>query len=177
MGVSDLLLIGIEVSVAFAGFAGIVATFQTGEGKVIRRGTVSGLTLIVQYSLAVAFFCALPRILFEFSLPERNVWSICSILAAIATVGLSYSAFINTRGAIRRRYTFFLVVTLHFINVPVVLGLIFNAADMVFHREAGPYLVALTYPLIMVGYMFSNLLLQPLWRSLRQQENMKLGQT
>ena len=56
----DLLMVGIEVSVAFAGFAGVVATFQFRDRTTVRRGDIVGLTMIVDFGLVCAFFSTLP---------------------------------------------------------------------------------------------------------------------
>ena len=46
---ADLLLVGTEVSVAFAGFAGIIATFQAKGEKHISRGDLVGLDIVVNF--------------------------------------------------------------------------------------------------------------------------------
>ena len=56
MDASKLLLVGIEVSVAFAGFAGVIATFQFKDAVRIDRGDVVGVTMIVNFGLWCAFF-------------------------------------------------------------------------------------------------------------------------
>ena len=45
MDAAELLLVGIEVSVAFAGFAGVIATFQFRGAARIDCGDVVGLTI------------------------------------------------------------------------------------------------------------------------------------
>ena len=63
MDPSDLLLVGIEVSVAFAGFAGVIATFQFSDPTKINRGNIMGLTMIVDFGLVCAFSSTLPLFL------------------------------------------------------------------------------------------------------------------
>jgi hypothetical protein len=77
---SALLLVGIEVSVAFAGFAGIVATFQNRNDARIGRGQLVGLTMIVIFSLVGAFFCSFPLFLSVLEVREATIWSINSAL-------------------------------------------------------------------------------------------------
>ena len=43
---TELLLVGTEVSVAFAGFSGLIATFQLDNGTRLNRGDVVGITII-----------------------------------------------------------------------------------------------------------------------------------
>ena len=45
--VFDLLMVGVEASIALAGFAGVIATYQINDVTRIRRGAVVGLTAIV----------------------------------------------------------------------------------------------------------------------------------
>ena len=45
MEVTDLLILSAEVSVALAGFAGIVATFQFRDAKKVKRAELVGLCL------------------------------------------------------------------------------------------------------------------------------------
>ncbi len=52
----------------------------------------------------------------------------------------------------------------------LVLSMILNASDSVFHKEPGPYLASIFYGLCLVGYMFVRLLLRPLWKTIRSQE-------
>ena len=84
MDVSDLLLVGIEASVAFAGFAGIIATFQFSDRTSVKRGDVVGLTMIVQNSLAIAFACTLPLVLRTFDLKDETIWTAVSVYGAFS---------------------------------------------------------------------------------------------
>ena len=54
MEITDLLLVSIEISVAFAGFAGIIATFQYRGEKQAKKGDVIGISMIVHLSLGCA---------------------------------------------------------------------------------------------------------------------------
>ena len=47
MEVFDVLILGAELSMALAGFAGIIATFQFRDTEKIRRADVVGLSIIV----------------------------------------------------------------------------------------------------------------------------------
>ena len=80
---SDLLLVGAEVSVAFAGFSGIIATFQFRDATLIKRGDIVALTMIVQFSLLCAFFSVFPVLLSIFGIDGTTVWSISSALVAL----------------------------------------------------------------------------------------------
>ena len=66
MDISDLLQLGIEASIALAGFAGVIATYQTSEGKMLRRGSVAAVTVITRCSLLVGLACAITLLLQTF---------------------------------------------------------------------------------------------------------------
>jgi hypothetical protein len=170
---SDLFLVGAEVSVAFAGFAGIIATFQYRGGKEIKRGDVVGLTMIVQMSLNCALLSVLPLLLSMFNLSAASIWTICSLW------GASYTAYSQLRihqtmyGATQK-----LSLRLLFGSFQVMFGCIvalqlLNAFDLFFHRVPGPYAVGIAAGLGLVGYMFFRLLLRPLWIALHIQETSK----
>jgi hypothetical protein len=177
MDASDLLLMGIEISVAFAGFAGIIATFQFGDRTVIKRGDVVGLTMIVQNSLAIAFACTLPLVLNTFALESETLWTVASAYGAVSMLLSSYSIDQSMRGAVRKTSLKLLFGSLQAVAAVLAICLILNACDIIFHREAGPYLVALTANLGLVGYMFARLLLRPLWHEVRSQERAKQSNT
>ena len=170
MDVIDLLLVGIEVSVAFAGFAGIIATFQFRGDAVVKRGDIVGLSMIVQSSLTCAACCVLPLVLFIFETGEAMVWTICSGVGAVSVANSSYRIDRNMRGAVRRLSLRIFFGSLQGLFALVVLAQVLNAADIVFHREPGPYIVGIVMGLGLVGYMFGRLLLRPLWSTVRRQE-------
>ena len=175
MNVSDLLLVGTEVSVAFAGFAGIIATFQFRDETKIDRGRVVGLTMIVQFSLLAALYSVIPLLLSNFGVEGEDLWSICSIATAIAFAGSMYSINKNMRGITRRKSLRLLFGSFQGMAALLFICLILNAVDVVFHREPGPFLTAIVWTLALVGYMFGRLLLQPLWKVVREREGVILA--
>jgi hypothetical protein len=45
----DTLILAVEASIAFAGFAGLVASFQFGGTGKVKRADAVGLTMILQF--------------------------------------------------------------------------------------------------------------------------------
>jgi hypothetical protein len=170
MDVTELLMVGIEVSVAFAGFAGIVATFQMRGEQDVSRGAIAGLGLIVQYSLLSALLCVFPLILLTFGMTEQATWGFSSVVMALFVMYASISHYSKVRNAVKRPLTLLMMRLLHGINVPVVIFLFLNSIGIVFDREAGPYIATIAWALSMVAYMFAELLLKPLWKKLHKQE-------
>ncbi len=173
---SDLLLVGIEVSVAFAGFAGIIATFQLRDEAKINRGHVVGLSLIVHISLVLALASALPLLLSIFRVEDAALWAICSGLAAIWSSYTQYSVHRNMRGAVRSKFTRLFINILQGVFALIVISLILNMLDLAFHREPGPYIAAIIIGLGLVGIMFTRLLVRPLWRVVDEQEATNLSE-
>jgi len=170
MDASELLLVGIEVSVAFAGFAGVIATFQFRGAARIDRGDLVGLTMIVNFGLWSALFCTIPLIFSIFEIEPETIWTICSGIGAIYVSYAMYFVYKNMQGAVPSLTTRLLFGMFQGIAAFFVLSMILNASDSVFHKEPGPYLASICYGLCLVGYMFVRLLLRPLWKAVRAQE-------
>ena len=177
METTDLLLVGIEVSVAFAGFAGIIATFQFDREKQVKRGDVIGLAMIVHLSLSCAFCSSLPLLLSTFNIDATTIWAVCSAYAAVYTVYVMLSINRNLRGAVNKMSVRLLFGSFYAGGGCVVLVLLLNTVDLVFHREPGPYMAGIAFALGLVGYMFARLLLHPLWVAVSEQEAANLSGT
>ena len=178
---TDLFLVGAEVGVAFAGFAGIIATFQFKGAKRIRRGDVVGLTMILQLSLNCALLSALPLLLSSFQINTAAIWTFCSLYGGSYVAYTMLTVHRNMRGATKRWATKRWATRLLFGSLYAVSGLgvlvqFLNASNLIFHREPGPYIAGIILGLGMVGYMFGRLLLRPLWRAVKEQEAVDLSQ-
>lgn len=169
----DLFLVGAEVSVAFAGFAGIIATFQFRDTEHLKRGDVVGLTMIVQMSLNCALLSALPLLLFMFNLSAPSIWAICSLYGGFYTAYSMYGVHRSMYGATKRMSLRLLFGSFQVIFGCVAVVQFLNASNLVFYREPGPYVAGIILGLGLVGYMFSRLLLRPLWTAVQFQETNK----
>lgn len=177
MEITDLLLVGMEISVAFAGFAGIIATFQYRGGKQAKRGDVIGIAMIVNLSLGCAFLSSLPLLLSTFNIEAETIWTVCSLFTAFYTLYVMQSINRNLQRAVKKLATRLLFGSFYVAGSCSVLAQFLNAADLVFHREPGPYIIGISYGLSLVGYMFGRLLLHPLWVGVREQEAANLSGT
>ena len=172
---SDLLLVGAEVSVAFAGFSGIIATFQFRDATMIKRGDIVALTMIVQFSLLCAFFSVFPVLLLIFGIEGTTVWSISSALGAIAIASCMYGVDRGMRKAVRKKSIRILFGAMQGVAALVFLSMVLNTINVGFHREPGPFIAGIVWGLGLVGYMFGRLLLRPLWMVVRKQEGANLN--
>ena len=122
------------------------------------------------FSLLAALVCAVPLLLNTFGINYERIWLISSVIGSIVTVYGAYGCIKIMRGAIAKKSSWFLFALLQGMGYLVTLAIILNAADLVFHREPGPIIAGVFYALFVAGYMFSRLLLLPLWRIVREQE-------
>ena len=170
MVIFEMLVLGVEAGIALAGFAGIIATFQFGGEKGVRRPDAVGVTMIVRDALQSTAACSLVMLLFAFQISESTTWTLGSIFVSVV---LSYNIYSSSR-LLRhdfKRKSFLLVLVIGYAVAAFgVLANILNAADVVFHREAGPVLMGIVLMLSSSAYSFSRLLLLPIWRMVRSME-------
>ena len=93
------------------------------------------------------------------------------MIGAILTASRLYSFARSMRGAFAKKSSRFLYLFLQGLGALVVLANILNAVDLVFHREPGPLVAGIFLALSVAGIMFARLLLLPLWRIVREQED------
>jgi hypothetical protein len=173
---ADQLLTFTQVAIAVAGFAGIIGTFQFKEGERIRRGDAVGLAVVVNTGLMSAFYSTLPLLLINFGINDSTVWAISSGMTCVIYTYFSIDIAIRLKN-FRTFKTFnkILIYLLFIVGFMVIVINVLNACNLVFKREFGPYYISLIYSLGLVCYMFSRLLLRPIWRTLRKQEAEELN--
>lgn len=175
MDKSEQLLILTQVAVAVAGFAGVIGTFQFKEGGRIRRGDLIGLAIVVNVGLMSAFYSSLPLILLNFDIDDSIVWAICSGLTCIIYFCYHmYFAFSLKNFKSYKTINKLMIYSLFIVSFIIVLINFLNSCNIVFKREFGPFYISLIYSIGSVCYMFSRLLLRPIWRNLRKQESEEL---
>ena len=158
---SNVLIVIAEVSVAFAGFAGIVSVFRQRELAAWAPVDANRFRFMVECSLTTTVFALLPFVFHYLGAPATATWSACSGLMAVAT------AVIFVDGTLRvRRVGFqapgFSVALTRFTQAGTILTfmlLSLNALRIGFTAEFGPYLAALAWILAGSGIMFFRLLL------------------
>jgi hypothetical protein len=174
MEIFELLQLGIEAAIALAGFAGVIATYQTSESRRLNRRTVAAVTVITRCSFFVGLACAITLMLQTFGVIGSTLWAISSAIGAVMMAGVAFSIARSMKGTTYKRSTRVLYLTLQGLGGLVVIALILNAVGLVFDRAPGPFIAGAVYGLSLAGIMFSRLLLIPLWRIVRDSENEKL---
>ncbi len=169
---ADQLLTFTQVAIAVAGFAGIIGTFQFKEGERIRRGDAVGLAVVVNTGLMSAFYSTLPLLLINFGMDDPTVWAISSAMTCLIYAYFSYDIAIRLKNFKTFKSLNKIIIYLLFITGFIIIVINFlNACNIFFKREFGPFYISLIYSLGLVCYMFSRLLLRPIWRTLRKQES------
>ena len=172
---ADQLLTLAEISVALAGFAGIIASFQLRAEENITHGTLLALSTIVYLSLGAAFFAGFPLLLINFGLPDEVVWTWSSLLAGVNQIVVTAvfwkrANFSNlTAGAKLVYYLIFIVAPL------TGIANLMNAAGIVFNKEFGPFFAMYILNLGIVCVNFARLMLTPLWKVLRDREKHRMA--
>lgn len=159
-----------ELNVAIAGFAGIVSAFRFRDSSDVKRGAVAALTVVVQLSLVVALFSGLPLLLSAFGLSGDDLWLTCSIVAVPVGSVLIYTNRRNFKRSLQGRKTRLIYIFVQSISFVAVIANALNAVNSGFHSEPGPYLLAGTVMSGIAGWMFMRLLLNPLWKTVRENE-------
>lgn len=170
MDATNQLLTLAEISIALAGFSGIIATFQFQQKAHLSRGQVLSLSVIVIISLAAAFCSVLPLALLNFGFEERAVWSISSFLGGVFwLLGLIFTIRNIRLDAVALTTRILIGFFLALVAVASMANFL-NTFGIIFDQEFGPYFAAFLYGFLLVLYNFSRLLLHPLWKVVRRQE-------
>jgi len=172
---SAILLTLTQVTVAFVGFSAIIATFQFKDGFAIKKSDAINLQFIVATGLVGTFFSLLPLMLLSFGLSDSLVWALSSGLGSLNYLGFIYYLSIKVKMSnFRSRKSKMIVSTYFLIGILILILNLLNAFNILFQREFGPYFVQLIYPLCLVGYFFTRLIFQPIWKTFKNKESENL---
>ena len=149
-----------EVSVALAGFTGVIAAFGQRGGRWTIINTLR-FQVMLNASLAALFFSILPVAVHHMGAAPNITWAMSSGLLALYFVIMPSVDYRRARridalqGDQFRMWLF--VVTCCVVVVAIVTqGM--NALDIGFHRAFGPYLLGLCCVLLVCAFMFVRLL-------------------
>ena len=158
---SDVLIVIAEVSVAFAGFAGIVAVFRQRDLAEWAAVDATRFRFMVECSLMTILFALLPFVFRHLGASPAATWSACSGLMGAAVACLLVIASLRMR-RVRSQTPGFNTALLRFMQAVSLLTLALlalNALRIGFTAEFGPYLAALAWLLVASGINFFRLLL------------------
>ena len=166
----EVLLVGVEASIALAGFAGLVVSLQINDITNIRRSNVTALTVVLLYSLLSGLACSLALLLIILGFEGKQLWQISSVIMATLYLSSMSSISFKMKSVVGSKRAWYLYLILQGFGCLFPIALIFNSLGIIFHMEPGPFFAGLTYALTVAGYMFYRLLLTPLWRIVRLQD-------
>lgn len=159
---ADVLLTIAEVAVAFAGFASIVVLFQHRDPAKWPQAVVVRLRTMIEGSLAALFSALFPFVLHHLGLPAKPLWALSSLVLAAGYVAFTGLVWRRSRGPIaRRELSRSFSASVGAISVFVFVMLVLNAADIVFHRGFGVYLVGVSWTLVFASLMFLRVVVFP----------------
>lgn len=167
----EQLFVITEISVALAGFAGIIATFQSSETQ-RKRGHAIGLAMMVNVSLIDAGFCLFAIMLINIGLSDQMVWTIASGAMGVNYVlVMVYIIRFQMKGMNRRNRTVLGITLLLSVPNTVIGALCFaNAFHIGFAGIYEIFYLSIIFPVYVVGFMFSRMLMRPVWRSIKKLE-------
>jgi len=161
---ADFLLATAEVSIAFAGFSGVVAVFGSPRSGDWTVTDAVRLRLLLGYSVGALFASLLPFIPYHAGLSGSTVWSISSALLALAIASflvLSSRGYRQLRRASGRPSTLLnRIVGVGLVGFVPILSL--NALGFGLHRLPWIYLAAILWALFCATAAFIRLL-TPMW--------------
>jgi len=175
MDAADQLLTIAEISVALAGFAGIIATFQFGRQTHVSRGYALSLSLVIIISMAAIVCSVLPLALINFGFEGPSIWSISSFVGGLFWLTGSIFTFRNMsvrNFSLANRMLFVALLTLAVVSS---IANFLNAFGIVFDQEYGPYFAAFLFGFFLVLFNFSRILLIPVWAGVNQRKAVNPG--
>jgi len=158
---AEVLLTIAEVSIAFAGFASIVAVLGRREGGGWSIEDVDRFWVMIEYSFAALFFSVVPFALHHSGVKDPALWASGSALMAAFLLGY---AVMVTRRLIRHRLAG--SVRSHWASIGAMYAVCggltvvqtLNAVSDLFEEPFGIYLIGILWLLAAAGFMFIRLL-------------------
>jgi hypothetical protein len=154
----DILLTLAEVSVAFAGFSGVVAVFGRRDPGTWSFADRLRFSTLVHSSLSSLLLCIVPFGLLAFNVAEASVWRSLSalfVLYAILASFLSIRRLLAISSSERAEFTVIVIPVIFAILATIVALNIYNVAV---GATFGPFLVALIFLLVLSSYFFARML-------------------
>ena len=156
---SDVLFALAEVSVAFAGFSGVVAAFgrrDPGTWSFAERMRFNGL---IETSLAALFFCVVPFCLSALHLSDAHVWRTASALFAAYLVVSTILNRRRFRAAPPSDTADVSPTALRLLRATQMIAVALSLYNVAFLGEVGIFLLALLLLLMQAGFLFARMLL------------------
>jgi predicted membrane protein len=150
-----------QISVAFAGFAGVVNTL--GRSTLDPKARAFRIRSLIGWSLFALFFSMFPFIVSQFGISEPKIWRLCSAFLAISqTVGTAIVWYmlipLYREGRLDSKS---IAIFISFVTVLDVVLLLINSIGFFseVNFSAGIYLIGVIWALSQACYLFIRLIL------------------
>lgn len=148
-----------EVSVAFAGFSGLIAIFSSATGHGPRLVDFPQFWFMIEISLATLFFSLLPLLLEQLGAPAELMWACASAAVALFLLLYLFRIFGPQPDLPPERHPpRSLWISAAIGSALLFVLLLLNTASIGVHREAWPYFLALVWLLAGAAVSFFLLL-------------------
>ncbi len=154
----DILLTLAEVSVAFAGFSGVVAVFGRRDPGTWSFADRVRFFMLVHVSLSSLLLCIEPFGLLALNVAEASVWRSLSALFVLENILVGFlfiRRFLAASSSERAEFTL-IVFPVFFAILAAVLVL--NIYNVAVGATFGPFLVALIFNLVYSSFLFARML-------------------
>lgn len=160
METSDVLSVLAEVSVAFAGFAGIVTAFRRRTPDHWNALDRFRFRFMVEFSLVTLFLSLLPFFVLAFDVAEARVWAWCSVPLAVGALVYLLRSAVSVRRLLAAGLDVSrtLTVTSFAVGIAIATTSLLNALQW-FAHPAAVYLAGVGGCLFVCSAMFARLLL------------------
>ena len=154
----DILLTFAEVSVAFAGFSGVVAVFGRRDPGTWSFADRVRFFMLVHVSLSSLLLCIVPFGLLALNVAEASVWRSLSALFVLYAIVASFHSirvFLAASSSERDEFTPTVIPGILAILAPILALNIYNVAV---GATFAPFLVGLIFLLVVASYFFARML-------------------
>jgi len=146
------LLMLASLSLSFVGFSSIVVTLRGALGGQLSEGHVRFVRLYIETGLAVTFLSLVPALLTFLGVPEPAMWHWASATAGSLLTMLMITQF-RRRRLVENSFPAWVVVV-YLTSAAAVLALWLNVFGLLPGPGVAAYAIALTWSLIVSGYIF-----------------------
>jgi hypothetical protein len=160
MEAGEVFLTIAKISVAFAGFSGMVTALRKRSNDKWNRGDILRFWQMIEVSLSALIFSLLPFVFYYAKLSSAAIWASCSfLLAFVQSIQLGRAGYRTFRAArndqtISLRFT----TTFLFVGIIIVVLQLMNTVGIGFYRSVSPYLIGLFWQLSLACVLFWRLL-------------------
>ncbi len=155
----DILLTLAEISVAFAGFSGVVAVFGRRDPGTWSFADRVRFFMLVHASLSSLLLCIVPFGLLALNVAEASVWRSLSALFVLYNIVVGFlfiRRFLAASSSERAEFTL-IVFPVFFAILAAVLVL--NIYNVVASGSFGPFLAGLIFLLAYSSFLFARMLI------------------